>query len=137
MCKLSGKLQTRKRGGKIRSDDASFSNNNNATYKNTTGSVKPTKIIITTLKNILPQVIKTSLLNTGELPSNPKNANVTPVFKKNNPLNKENYRPVSVLPIISEVFEKFDAKSNKFLHKIFFFPRTCVVTERALIVNML
>ena len=35
-----------------------------------------------------------------------KDADVTPVFKKNNPLNKENYRPVSVLLIISKVFEK-------------------------------
>ena len=31
---------------------------------------------------------------------------VTPVFKKNNLLSKENYRPVSVLPIISKLFEK-------------------------------
>ena len=45
-------------------------------------------------------------LRTGEFPSNLKNADVTHVFKKNNPLSKENYRPVSVLPIISKVFEK-------------------------------
>ena len=43
---------------------------------------------------------------TGEFPGNLKNADVTSVFKKSNPLNKENYRPVSVLPIISKVFEK-------------------------------
>ena len=46
-------------------------------------------------------------VTTREFPSNLKNADVTPVFKKNNPLSKENYRPVSVLPIISKVFEKF------------------------------
>ena len=45
-------------------------------------------------------------LTRGEFPGNLKNADVTPVFTKNNPLNKENYRPVSVLPIISKVFEK-------------------------------
>ena len=45
-------------------------------------------------------------LTTREFPSNLKNAYVTPVFKKNNPLNKENYRPVRVLPIISKVFKK-------------------------------
>ena len=41
-------------------------------------------------------------LTTREFPSNPKKANVTPTsfFKKNNPLSKENDRPVSVLPII-------------------------------------
>ena len=73
-----------------------------------------------THKNIPPKVLKTSAmvtaetlqqlfnqaLTTGEFPSNLKNANVTPVFKKNNPLSKENYRPISVLPIISKVFEK-------------------------------
>ena len=45
-------------------------------------------------------------LTTGEFPSNLKNADATPVFEKSNPLNKENYRPVIVLPIISKVFEK-------------------------------
>ena len=74
----------------------------------------------TTHKNIPPKVLKTSAmvtaetlqqlfnqaLTTGEFPSNLKNAKVTSVFKKNNPLNKENYRPASVLPIISKVFEK-------------------------------
>ena len=31
-------------------------------------------------------------LTTGELPCYPKNGDVTPVFKKNNPLNKETYK---------------------------------------------
>ena len=34
-----------------------------------------------------------------------KIANITPVHKKNVPANKENYRPVSVLPLLSKVFE--------------------------------
>ena len=70
-----------------------------------------------THKNIPPKVLKTSAMVTaetlqqlfnqaGEFPSNIKNADITTVFKKNNPLNKENYRPVSVLPIISKEFEK-------------------------------
>ena len=44
--------------------------------------------------------------STGKFPNNLKNADVTPMFGKKNPLNKENYRSVSVLPIISKVFEK-------------------------------
>ena len=74
----------------------------------------------TTHKNIPPKVLKTSAmvtaetlqqlfnqaLTTREFPSNLINADVTPVFKKNKPLRKGNYRPVSVLPIISKVFEK-------------------------------
>ena len=53
-----------------------------------------------TLQQLFKQV-----LTTGEFPSNLKNADVTPVFKKNNPLSKKNYRPISVLPFISKVFE--------------------------------
>ena len=45
-------------------------------------------------------------LTTGEFPTNLKNADVTPVFKKNNPLSKENYRSVGGLPIILKLFEK-------------------------------
>ena len=60
-------------------------------------------------------------LTTREFPSNPKKANVTPLFlKKNNPLSKENDRPVSVLPIILKSDWKVDTISNKFTRKIFF-----------------
>ena len=33
-------------------------------------------------------------------------AEVSPIFKKTDDLDKENYRPVSVLPHVSKVFEK-------------------------------
>ena len=33
-------------------------------------------------------------------------ANITPVPKKNDPLDKENYRPVSILPLLSKGYEK-------------------------------
>ena len=64
-------------------------------------------------------------LTTGEFPSNLKNTNVTPVFKKNNPLNKENYRPVSVLPIISKVFEKLMQNQTNLHIKSFLSPYLC------------
>jgi hypothetical protein len=35
-----------------------------------------------------------------------KEAQVTPLYKKNDPLEKINYRPVSVLPILSKLYEK-------------------------------
>ena len=35
-----------------------------------------------------------------------KQANVWPTFKKDDPLDKENYRPVSILVLISKVYEK-------------------------------
>ena len=39
-------------------------------------------------------------------PSVLKHANITPVFKKGYRGSKENYRPVSILPVISKIFEK-------------------------------
>ena len=38
--------------------------------------------------------------------SNLKNADITTVFKKNNRENVENYRPVSILPVLSKVYER-------------------------------
>ena len=35
-----------------------------------------------------------------------KNARVTPIYKKEDPLLKKYYRPVSVLPIRSKIFER-------------------------------
>ena len=46
-------------------------------------------------------------VNTSEFPSAMKLADFIPVFKKNEPSIKQNYRPVSILPIFSKMFEKF------------------------------
>ena len=46
-------------------------------------------------------------------PSILKNANITPVFKKGYRGSKENYRPVSILPMISKIFEKLLCKQIK------------------------
>ena len=35
-----------------------------------------------------------------------KTANLSPIFKKDDLLDKENYRPVSILPLLSKVYEK-------------------------------
>ena len=42
----------------------------------------------------------------GIFPTKMKNADVSPVFKKGDHLNKSNYRPVSILPSDSKIFEK-------------------------------
>ena len=46
-----------------------------------------------------------ALIN-GKIPITLKNANVTPVHKKDDPANKKNFRPVSVLDLLSKVFEQ-------------------------------
>ena len=45
-------------------------------------------------------------IRASTLPSDWKMSNVTPVHKKDEVTNKNNYRPVSVLPAISKLFEK-------------------------------
>ena len=65
------------------------------------------------------------VLTTGEFSSNFKNADVTTVFKNNNPLNKENYRPVSVLPVISKLFEKLMHNQINLHIKYFLSPYLC------------
>ena len=42
----------------------------------------------------------------GIFPDSLKLANITPVHKKDEITDKENYRPVSVLPLFSKIFEK-------------------------------
>jgi hypothetical protein len=41
-------------------------------------------------------------IDSGIFPNRPKEAQVTPLLKKNDPLLKSNYRPVSILPIPSK-----------------------------------
>ena len=45
-------------------------------------------------------------LSQGIFPDNLKFANITPVYKKDEATDKQNYRPVSLLPLISKVLEK-------------------------------
>ena len=54
---------------------------------------------------IMTQIINMSIDNDC-YPDDLKLAAVSPVFKKKNDLEKENYRPVSVLSHVSKVFER-------------------------------
>ena len=54
---------------------------------------------------VLTKCINKSI-DTGYFPDSLKLANVTPVFKKEDPLDKCNYRPVSILPLLSKVYER-------------------------------
>ena len=64
------------------------------------------------LKLAKPVIVRpiTSLINLtiecSEFPDNAKNAMVSPLHKKNTNLHKENYRPVSILPVISKIYER-------------------------------
>ena len=68
----------------------------------------------------------------GTFPDSLKIADVTPVFKKKDPLNKTKYRPVSVLPIVSKLFEKITQNQvNSFTSDCSYRP-IYVVTERVI-----
>ena len=61
------------------------------------------------LKKIFPQVLckwKKDSLKTGAFSDPLKLAEITPVHKKEDPFHKDNYQPISILPLISKVFEK-------------------------------
>ena len=56
---------------------------------------------------------------TKSFPDALKVADIIPVFKKEDPNNKGNYRPISLLPIISKIFERvLFEQIEKFSEKI-------------------
>ena len=55
--------------------------------------------------SVLADCISTSFEN-GAFPDCLKETNVALIFKKDDPPDKENYCPVSILPLLSKVFEK-------------------------------
>ena len=68
----------------------------------------PAKIFKKCVSSTAPvlQKLFNEILRTGNFPDKLKLADITQVFKKNNPLEKEDYRPVSVLPAVSKIFER-------------------------------
>ena len=51
-------------------------------------------------------IIANQIINTSIFPDRLKSAKVIPIFKKNDPHECNNYRPISILPAISKVYEK-------------------------------
>ena len=75
--------------------------------KSTSGII-PTKVLRSLAKEIcipLTDCINSAILN-GKFPSELKMADVIPIFKKDDPFEKANYRPISLLPSLSKVYEK-------------------------------
>ena len=62
-------------------------------------------------------------LTTGIFPNNLKIAKVIPLFKKDDETNLENYRPISILPAMSKIFEKWVYKqlNEYFISKSLFY----------------
>ena len=63
------------------------------------------KINVTTLAQILSNLINKYLAH-GLFPQSLKRAKILPIFKSKDILNIANYRPISILSVISKVYEK-------------------------------
>ena len=59
-----------------------------------------------TLAPILSNLINKSLAQ-GLFPQSLKSAKILPIFKNKDKLNIANYRPISILPVISKVYDFF------------------------------
>lgn len=68
-------------------------------------STKAVKCVKTLITDKLTQCINRCLIE-GKFPESLKIAKVSPIFKAGNKMDPGNYRPISVLPILSKIFEK-------------------------------
>ena len=68
----------------------------------------PPKIIQENLDIFIPRIHAdfNFSISSGEFPSNQKNADVSLVFNRGDRLEISNYRPVSILPALSKIFER-------------------------------
>ena len=85
------------------------------------------------LANCINECIKQN-----KFPNELKIADITPIFKKDDPLDKTNYRPISILPTVSKIFERIlfnqlQLFSNKFLLPLLCGFRKGYSTQYALI----
>ena len=70
------------------------------------------------------------MLSIGKFPDNMKLADITPVFKKKDPLKKENYRPASVLFAILKIFERLMQKQIVGYMKNLLSPYLCAYRKK-------
>ena len=70
-----------------------------------TYSVKIIKHLSSIISPILTHLINKSI-STGYFPKMLKTARVVPIYKSGDNTNVNNYRPISILPILSKIFEK-------------------------------
>ena len=68
----------------------------------------PTKIVMENLNIFATFLVKdiNTCIRKGEFLDKLETADITPAFKKGDRHDKSNYRPVSILPILSKVYEK-------------------------------
>ena len=92
--------------------------NNINPKKATTSNSIPPKIFKMSSKvsaRVLHKLLNDSI-EKSDFPQNLKLADIKRVYKKNDPLDKTNYRPISMLPVVSKIFERIMQKQiNDFI----------------------
>ena len=76
--------------------------------KSTGADLIPPKIIIAGSESLtvpIPDMANT-IINRGKFPESLKLAQVTPIYKKDDTFIEKNYRPVSILPSLSKLYER-------------------------------
>jgi len=97
----------------VNEDDILKELNNLDSKKNGTFKGIPTKslkVASEECKGYLTNVWNEEIVAQCCFPDELKLADVTPIFKKNDPISAKNYRPVSVLPTVSKIFERIMQK---------------------------
>ena len=74
------------------------------------------KLALPSIDNSLAVLFNTSI-ETSQFPNSWKVARVAPIFKEVDKTEKSNYRPISVLPVISKLFENLSLNSYMSLWK--------------------
>ena len=92
------------------------------------------KLITNDISKCITVIINQSLTS-GIFPNSLKIAKVTPIFKKENSKLITNYRPISVLPVISKIFESVihEQLSEYFIANDLFCPQQYGFRKKKLI----
>ena len=105
----------------VSSDDISKIINSMDSTKKTSGAI-PIKIVKLENKKVRKDLANciNECIRENKFPNELKIADITPIFKKEDRLDKTNYRPISILPTVSKNFEgillnELQRFSNKFL----------------------
>ena len=82
------------------------------TEKSTGWNIIPPKALKIGAKEIAPSLTHmfNACIDKGTWPLNWKKAEWSPIFKKGDPLYEENYRPITIQPILNKVFEQLLSK---------------------------